>query len=116
MRDYFGKLKPRAQEMRKKGTKQENRLWYDFLREFRPRFTRQRIVGAYILDFYCGNAKVAVELDGLQHCQPDAIEYDDIRTKYLNELGIKVIRISNSEIDNNFEQACEKIKAAISPL
>ena len=114
MGHYFGKLKPRAQEMRKKGTKQENRLWYEFLREFRPRFTRQRIVGAYILDFYCGKAKIAVELDGLQHYQPDAIEYDEIRTKYLNELGIKVIRIPNVEIDNNFEEVCEKIKASIS--
>ena len=113
MKLYVRQLKPRAQEMRKKGTRQENRLWYCFLRDFRPRFTRQRIVGAYILDFYCGKEKVAVELDGVHHYEQEVMEYDEIRTMYLNELGIKVIRIPNSEIDNNFDEACKKIILAI---
>ena len=51
------------------------------LRDFRHRFTRQRIVGSYILDFYCGAAKLTVELDGSQHCESEAIEYDKTRTR-----------------------------------
>ena len=66
-RPYNKNLKPVAQELRRNATKQENHLWYDFLREFRPRFTRQRIVGSYVLDFFCLQARLAVELDGSQH-------------------------------------------------
>ena len=57
------------------------------LRDFRPRFTRQRIVGSYILDFYCGAAKLAVELDGSQHYESEAIEYDKTRTRSMRLLG-----------------------------
>ena len=57
---YNSKLTPRARELRTNATNQENHLWYDYLRSYRPRFTRQRIVGNYILDFYCGKVKLAV--------------------------------------------------------
>jgi len=108
-RPYNAALTTRAQELRKNATKQENRLWYDYLRAFRPRFTRQRIVGSYILDFYCGAAKLAVELDGSQHFEPDALKYDETRTRFLGSLGIRVIRFNNTDVDKNFEGVCNTI-------
>ena len=64
-RPYNAALKTRARELRKNATKQENRLWYEYLRDFRPRFTRQRIVGSCILDFYCGTAKLDRSFEGV---------------------------------------------------
>ena len=106
---YNSSLISRARELRTNATKQENRLWYDFLRNYSPRFTRQRIVGNYILDFYCAKAKLAIELDGSQHYEESSIEYDLTRTKFLESLGIKVVRFSNLDVDNNFEGVCEVI-------
>ena len=106
---YNIKLKKRAQELRTNATKQEQKLWYEFLREHRPRFTRQRIVGNYILDFYCAKAKLAIELDGSQHYEQENVEYDITRDKFINELGITVMRFPNNEVDKNFTGVCEKI-------
>jgi len=102
-------LKPRSCELRTNSTKQENRLWYDFLRDCKPRFTRQRIIGKYIIDFYCHKVALVVELDGSQHFEKDAIEYDKARTAWLNALGIRVIRFTNKEVDNNFNGVCTAI-------
>ena len=57
----------RAQELRKNATKEENHLWYDFLRTYPVQFLRQKPFGPYIVDFYCHKAKLAIELDGSQH-------------------------------------------------
>jgi len=106
-------LKPNSRELRTNSTKQENRLWYNFLKNMLPRFTRQRIVNNYILDFYCHKAAVAIELDGSQHYEADAVEYDKARTEYLNGFGIEVLRFSNKDVDNNFSGVCEKIKMTV---
>jgi len=106
-------LKLPSRELRTNATKQENHLWYDFLRNSIPRFTRQRIINNYILDFYCHQAALAIELDGMQHYEKDAIEYDKARTEYLNGLGIEVIRFSNREVDKNFTNVCKKIKEKV---
>ena len=58
-------------------------------------------------------AKLAIELDGSQHYEADALEYDKIRTEYINSLGIEVIRFNNSDIDNNFAAVCDRIREAI---
>ena len=106
---YNSALLQRARELRTNATKQENRLWYEFLRVFRPRFTRQRIVGSYILDFYCGKARLAVELDGSQHFEPSAMKYDSVRTEFLNSFGIQVMRFANTDINRSFEGVCDAI-------
>ena len=106
---YNTALSPRARSLRKNATKQENRLWYELLRGFRPRFTRQRIVGNYILDFYCGKAKLAIELDGSHHYEPEALEYDRNRTDFLESLGIQIIRYTNIDVDRNFKGVYEDI-------
>ncbi len=106
---YNGKLVSRAKELRKCSTPQENHLWYDFLREYPLKFQRQKVVGNYILDFYCNRAKIAIEIDGSQHYEDDGRKYDDRRTEILEKQGIKVLRFSNYEINTSFDEVCENI-------
>jgi len=107
------RLKIRSGELRKGATKQENHLWYDFLRKHHLQFYRQRIIGSYIVDFYCPRAKLVIELDGSQHHEKESVEYDAIRTEYLNALGLSVLRFTNGEVDDNFEAVCQSIEKAI---
>lgn len=98
-----------AKSMRKDMTPHENRLWFQFLRKYPIRVYRQKIVGSYIVDFYCDKAKLVIEVDGSQHYEPDEKEKDQKRTDYLESLGIHVIRFSNREIDREFRGVCEMI-------
>ena len=102
-----------ARSLRKNMTKEERHLWYDFLRYCQPRFRRQEVIANYILDFFCHEAKIAIELDGSQHCEPDAIAYDNKRTAHLKELGITLVRYANTEINHNFEGVCQHILLAL---
>ena len=99
----------RARELRREMTRQERRLWYDFLRGYPEKFYRQREVDRYILDFYCKRAGIAVELDGGQHYEEVGQQRDADRTDVLNRLGITVLRFSNLEIDQEFEAVCMEI-------
>ena len=65
-------LTPLAKQLRREMTKEERHLWYDFLRSYPIRFQRQKVLGRYIADFYCAQAKLVVELDGSQHCEAEA--------------------------------------------
>ena len=94
-------------------TKEEARLWYQFLRLYRPRFHRQYVIGNYIADFYCKQAKLVVELDGSQHCNPEEIEYDQRRTQYLKSKGLTVMRLSNLDVMRQFRNVCEAIDMAV---
>ncbi len=100
------KLKPFSSQLRNNATKEENHLWYDYLRTYYVRFNRQRIIGRYIVDFYCAKAKLVVELDGSQHYENEAVAYDMARAEYLESLGLKVMRLANLDISQNFEGAC----------
>ena len=102
-------LKPTSQKLRKNATKEENLLWYNFLRRYNPQFRRQYVIGNYIVDFYCHKAKLVIELDGSQHCDPKKMEYDRIRTEYLQSLGLHVLRISNLDTMQQFENVCHFI-------
>ena len=64
-------------------TKEERHLWFDFLRKYPVRFLRQKILGNYIVDFYCASAGVVIEIDGSQHFTADAEERNAVRTEYL---------------------------------
>ena len=88
-------------------------MWYDFLKKHKLQFYRQRIVGNYIVDFYCPNAKLVIELDGSQHFKEETAEYDTLRTEYLNSLDICVIRFSNRDIDDCFEDVCQLVEKTI---
>ncbi len=102
-----------AKELRKNMTKEERHLWYDFLRSYPIRFLRQKVIGKYIVDFYCAQAQIVVELDGSQHYTPEEKQKDEDRTNFLNTYGLTVLRIPNNEVNQNFRGVCEYIDAAV---
>ena len=110
---YRQDLKKKAQKLRANMTKEERHLWYDFLKGYEVNFYRQKPIGEFIVDFYCASAKLVVELDGSGHYEPGEQRYDERRTRFLNGLGIKVLRFSNLDIWNNFEGVCMKIDECV---
>ena len=100
---------PTAKMLRKNMTKEEKHLWYDFLRTYHVRFSRQKVLGRYIADFYCAEAKLVIELDGSGHYSEEGKRYDEERTAFLEEYGLTIIRIPNTEIHKNFRGVCEYI-------
>ena len=107
------KLRENAKNLRKNMTKEEAHLWYQFLCRYPQRFRRQYIIGSYIVDFYCHQAKLVVELDGSQHCAPGNIVYDQDRTDYLRTQGLEVLRFSNLDVIQQFRSVCEEIDIAV---
>ena len=103
------KLVSNAKQLRKEMTKEERHLWYDFLREYPVRFLRQKVIGNFIVDFYCAKANLIVELDGSQHYEDKNIIKDKQRTEFLEKYGLTIIRIPNNEVNNNFRGVCEYI-------
>ena len=99
------KLTRNARDLRSNSTKAERLLWLR-LRRYRPRFTRQLVIGPYIVDLACRAAKLAVELDGGQHAQA-TVGYDKRRTEYLEAQGWAVVRLWNSEVEDNPDGAGE---------
>ncbi|MCI9566753.1 endonuclease domain-containing protein [bacterium 1xD42-67] len=103
--------RPHSSQLRNEPTPAERRLWYGFLRTASPRWNRQRIIDSYIVDFFCHKAKLVVELDGSQHYDEHGlIEYDQIRTDYLEALELKVLRFTNEEIEKDFLGVCRRIQ------
>ena len=110
---YNESLKPHAQRLRREMTRQERHLWYDFLRSYSVSFRRQKSFSNYIVDFYCAAAKLVVEIDGSQHYEPGGRENDEKRDRYLNGLGLRVMRFSNFEVDCQFEGVCAQIDGEV---
>lgn len=106
---YNRELIPRAKELRKNMTSQENKLWYQFLSGYPVRFQRQKTIGGFIVDFYCAKAVLVVELDGKPHFSEQGLAYDEERTALLMQKNVLVIRFSNSEVENCFGDVCRKI-------
>ena len=106
-------LVPLAKQLRKEMTKEERRLWYDFLRGYPVRFSRQKVLGKYIADFYSANARLVIELDGSQHFEESNLAKDAERTAFLETYGLRVIRIPNNEVNKNFQGVCEYIDAVV---
>ena len=98
-----------ARDLRKNMTKEERHLWYDFLRTYPVRFLRQKIIGKYIVDFYCASAGLVIELDGSQHYEKESISKDLRRTAFLEGMGYKVVRFTNEDINRKFDAVCEYI-------
>ena len=106
-------LVPFAKQLRREMTKEERHLWYDFLRTYPVRFSRQKVLGKYIADFYSAEAKLVIELDGSQHYEDGNMEKDAERTAFLEQYGLTVIRIPNNEVSGNFRGVCEYIDTAV---
>lgn len=109
---------PLARELRRNMTKEERHLWYDFLRSYPVKFSRQKVLGKYIADFYSAEAKLVIELDGAQHRTEENEQYDKERTAFLEGYGLTVIRIPNEEINKKFHRMClyidERVKQSLS--
>ena len=103
------KLTGNAKTLRKNMTREERHLWYDFLKTLTVTVNRQKVIGNYIVDFYIASSKIVVELDGSQHYEDAGIENDMKRDAFLNDLGIKVLRYSNMDINQRFESVCKDI-------
>lgn len=110
---YQKKLIPRAQELRKKATKQESHLRYDFLHNYPVRFQRQKTIDSFIADFYCHEARLVIELDGSQHYDEQGLAYDKERSAIFAEYGVKVVRFSNLEVEKNFQGVCTAIDLTV---
>ena len=102
-----------ARNLRKNMTKQEKRLWYNFLSAHPLKFVKQKVIENYIVDFFCKKANLIVEVDGEQHYTEEGIVYDELRTTRLNELGFKVIRVTNYDINTNMEGVARFINDTI---
>ena len=96
-----------AKKLRKEMTKEERRLWYDFLRSYPVRFSRQKVLGKCIVDFYSAEARLVIESDGSQHYEDDNMRKDAERTAFLKTYGFTVIRVPNNEVSSNFSGVCE---------
>ena len=117
MYKYNGQNHNNANAIRQNMTKEERRLWFDFWRNHNLSWRRQKLLGNYILDFYCPAIKLAIELDGNQHrSSNEAITKDRLRTAYIRSEGIRLIRFSNLDVMNNFRGVCDYIDRVVDDL
>ena len=112
-RKHNKNIVPLAKELRRNMTKEERHLWYDFLRSYSVKFSRQKILGKYIVDFYSADARVVIELDGAQHRTEENEQYDAERTAFLEGYGLTVIRIPNEAINKDFHRICIYIDSCV---
>lgn len=112
-RKHNTSLTPLARQLRKQSTKEERHLWYDYLRAYPVRFLRQKVVGRHIVDFYCAEAKLVIELDGSQHFEEAEQKRDAERSTYLAQYGLRVLRIPNNAVNQNFRGVCEYIDGQV---
>jgi very-short-patch-repair endonuclease len=110
------RLENRRKELRKHGTSTEALLWKYLQKKqvLGKKFRRQASIGPYIVDFYCPECRVIVELDGAPHDEVLTAEYDSARTQYLEQYGMKVIRFENRLVADNPEAVLEAIRQALS--
>lgn len=104
-----GKLTKQSQNFRSHPTDEEGKLWDEFLSTFPYKFRRQKVIGRYIVDFYCAKKRIAIEIDGLQHFEEKGMIHDEERTEFLRQCNVEVIRYSNLDINQRFTAVCEDI-------
>ena len=108
---YDNKLKQFARDLRKNMTEAEKLLWSKVRRKQikNLQFYRQRIIGNYIVDFYCSQAKLVIELDGEQHYNEIGKEKDEYRDSYLTGTGLKVLHFTNKDVFDNLDGVLQYI-------
>ena len=109
-------LKNITKALRKNMTPWERKLWYEFLSDYSIKFTRQKNIGDFIVDFHCAKAKLVVELDGSQHYSFGKKSFDSERTYILEQFGLTVLRFSNNEVTENFYGVCSEIDKKVKEL
>lgn len=95
----------RAKELRRPLTPAEAKLWHRLKTKqlYGLKFRRQHPIHRFILDFYCHEQRLVIEVDGDSHAEPTQQRYDQARTEWLNQQGLRVLRFSNREIEDNLE-------------
>jgi|APSaa5957512535_1039671.scaffolds.fasta_scaffold14912_2 very-short-patch-repair endonuclease len=113
--NYNLDLKTFARQNRQNPTRAENKIWQEILNNKKTgyKFSRQRPIDQFILDFYCSKLFLAIEIDGSIHYIKDQSDYDQARSDRLNFAGIKVLRYTNSNIINDIEKTHGDIKKQI---
>ena len=107
--------KANARKLRAEMTDAERRLWY-FLRKHgvaEHKFRRQHPIDPYIVDFYCAESRLVVEVDGGQHFEPLQRRYDATRSRYLEKRGLRVLRFTNIEALTQTEAVLDVILRAV---
>ena len=114
---YNKKLKPLAAKLRVNMTDAEKLLWLKIRRKQLKglQFYRQKIIDNYIVDFYCHEAKIVIEIDGGQHYTDEKIQSDKLRDKDLNGRGLTVLRYSNLDVLQNIDGVLEDIFQKTNP-
>jgi len=112
---YNRNLRERSREMRKDMTESERLFWSRVRRKQLggAQFYRQKIIGSYIVDFYCPKARLVIEIDGDHHHEASEIEYDSVRDEYMQAQGLKVLRFSNREVLGNMAGVLEKVHGCL---
>lgn len=108
---YNPELKARARELRNNMTLAESKLWHGYLRRFKRPISRQRPIDQYIVDFYCPDLKLIIEVDGDTRCSEEGKAYDEERTRVLESYGLSVIRFSNVDVLDNFDGVCRELES-----
>jgi len=110
-------FKERRRDLRRNQTDAEKALWKQLRNKgfMGLKFFRQYSVGAYIVDFYCPEHKLAIEVDGGQHADPENMNYDRERTCYLESIGITVTRFWNNDLLQNIEGVLEEMIKILTP-
>jgi very-short-patch-repair endonuclease len=104
-------LKEYRTKLRKDPTDHEEILWWHLkAKRMGVKFRRQHSVGGYILDFYCKEKRLVIELDGSVHNTPEAKEYDRVRDDFFKGLDYTVLRFYNSEIEKDISKVLSKIR------
>lgn len=105
-------LSDRRKDLRKNPTKTEEKLWW-YLKDKRlgQKFRRQHSAGGYILDFFCKEKRLIVEVDGEIHKTKEHEEYDRVRDEFFKGLEYKILRFSNNEVENNTSKVLDEIRA-----
>jgi very-short-patch-repair endonuclease len=99
-------------------TETEKILW-EMLKDrniFKARFRRQHPIGIFIIDFYCHEYKLAIEIDGEIHLKNEVIEYDDGRSNVVENFGVKILRFTNNEVFTDLKKVKEEILIIIGSL
>ncbi len=104
----------RSRELRKEATEAEQKLWRHLRnRGLSAKFRRQHPVGPFILDFYCHEARLAVEVDGGGHAEAEQAEYDAERSRALAGEGVRVLRFWNGDVMKNVDGVVDAIWEAL---
>ena len=110
---YDSRLNERAKELRRKMTPQERKLWHRFLKDYSIKIYKQRVIKFFVVDFYCAEARLVIELDGSQHYTEQGKEYDEQRTAILEQYGVQVLRFTNLDVDRHLDAVCAQIDSTI---